>query len=214
MKNWMKIDLQHFAGDDNTDNSLKVSPTYGYLNNSDNTNTENQFNKDNSSKDNKDNKDSNVLTITQEELDKIITKRLERERKKAEEEKAEAERLAKMSAEERAREEFRKEKEKFELERKQYQREKLELQITKELAAKDLPTEFAPYLLADDADTCMSNIKTFESMWQKAIEKAVDAKLKGNTPKAGNSNTQTTYTTADLANMSIEDINKIWDKVK
>jgi len=125
-------------------------------------------------------------TFTQEELDKIIEKRLARALKKANEEKQEAEKLAKMSAEERAKAEFEKEKQKFEDERKQYQREKMELEVIKQMSSKGLPTEFATYLIADDAETALNNIKTFEAEWQKAIEKAVNEKLKGSTPKTGN----------------------------
>ena len=125
-------------------------------------------------------------TFTQEELDKIIEKRLARALKKADEEKQEAEKLAKMSAEERAKAEFEKEKQKFEDERKQYQREKMELEVIKQMSSKGLPTEFATYLIADDAETALNNIKTFEAEWQKAIEKAVNEKLKGSTPKTGN----------------------------
>lgn len=123
--------------------------------------------------------------FTQEELDKIIEKRLARALKKAEEEKIEAERLAKMSEAERQQALFDKEKAKFEEERKQYQREKMELEVIKQMSSKGLPVEFSKYLIADDAETALNNIKTFEAEWQKAIEKAVNEKLKGSTPKTG-----------------------------
>jgi uncharacterized membrane-anchored protein YjiN (DUF445 family) len=123
--------------------------------------------------------------FTQEELDKIIEKRLARALKKAEEEKIEAERLAKMSEAERQQALFDKEKAKFEEERKQYQREKMELEVMKQMSSKGLPVEFSKYLIADDAETALNNIKIFEAEWQKAIEKAVNEKLKGSTPKAG-----------------------------
>lgn len=205
MKDIMKIDLQRFAGDDNTDNNNNSD-----TNNNNNSNDSDNNSNTNNSNDNK-NTDNNTKTFTQEELDKIIEKRLARALKKAEEEKAEAERLAKMSAEERAKEEFRKEKEKFEQERKQYQREKLELQVTKELATKELPTEFSKYLLGDNAESCMENIKTFETVWQKAIEKAVDAKLKGSTPKSGNSSA-TSYGIEDLEKLSMDEYIKARNK--
>lgn len=129
--------------------------------------------------------DKTEKTFTQEELDKIIEKRLARALKKAEEEKIEAERLAKMSEAERQQALFNKEKAKFEEERKQYQREKMELEVIKQMSSKGLPVEFSKYLIADDAETALNNIKTFEAEWQKAIEKAVNEKLKGSTPKAG-----------------------------
>jgi len=126
-----------------------------------------------------------VKTFTQDEMDKIIEKRLARASKKADEEKVEAEKLAKMSETERATAEFEKEKASFAEERKQYQKEKLELQVVKELSTKNLPTDFSKYLISEDAEGCMSNIKEFEVHWQQAIEKAVDAKLRGTTPKTG-----------------------------
>ncbi|WP_051931536.1 DUF4355 domain-containing protein [Clostridium sp. KNHs214] len=152
-------------------------------------------------------KENNEKTFSQEDIEKIISKRLERERKKAEAEKLEAEKLAKMSEAERQQALFDKEKAKFEEERKQYQREKMELEIIKQMNSKGLPTEFASYLIANDAETALDNIKTFEAEWQKAIEKAVNEKLKGNTPKAG-SNTNITITREDFLKMNFSEQNK------
>lgn len=129
--------------------------------------------------------DKKFLQITQEDLDEIITKRLERASKKAEEVKAEAEKLASMSTEERFKAEFDKEKATFAEERKQYQIEKLELQVVRELSNKGLPTEFSRYLIGTDAETCMSNIKEFDLHWQQALATALDGKLRGTTPKTG-----------------------------
>ncbi|BDR72642.1 hypothetical protein K144316041_13500 [Clostridium tetani] len=152
-------------------------------------------------------------TFTQEDLEKIISKRLERERKKADEEKAEAERLAKMSAEERAKAEFEKEKRKFEEERKSFQKQQLELEVIKELTNKNLPTDFSKYLIAENAETCMENIKTFETEFSDAIEKAVQERLKGGyTPPK--TETTKTYSMEDLKNMSVEEINKNWEQIK
>ena len=128
------------------------------------------------------------LTFTQIELDNLINKRLERASKKAEIEKEEAKRLAKMSEAERQQAEFENEKASFAEERKQYQKEKLELQVVKELGTKGLPTEFSKYLIGEDAEICMSNIKEFDTKWQQAIAKAVNEKLKGKTPNVGGGN--------------------------
>lgn len=117
--------------------------------------------------------------FTQEEINDIISKRLERERKKAEEERQEAERLAKMSEAERQQELFNKEQEKFEKERQEFKRQQMELQVTKELNTKGLPVEFASYLIAGDAESCMNNIKTFEEKWTNALEEAVKERIKG-----------------------------------
>lgn len=117
--------------------------------------------------------------FTQEEINDIISKRLERERKKAEEERQEAKELAKMSEAERQQAIFDKEKTKFEKERQEFKRQQMELQVTKELNTKGLPVEFASYLIADDAESCMDNIKTFEEKWTNALEEAVKERIKG-----------------------------------
>ena len=131
------------------------------------------------------------LTFTQAELDTLINKRLDRASKKADAEKQEAEKLAKMSEADRQQALFDTEKANFAEERKLYQREKLELQVVKELSTKSLPTEFSKYLIGEDAETCMSNIKEFDLHWQQAIANVVDARLRGSTPKGGSGNVPT-----------------------
>ena len=153
--------------------------------------------------------DKKFLQITQEDLDEIITKRLERASKKAEEVKAEAEKLASMSTEERFKAEFDKEKATFAEERKQYQIEKLELQVVRELSTKGLPTEFSRYLIGADAETCMSNIKEFDLHWQQAIANALDGKLRGNTPKTGSGKVEGT-TKEDFNKMSYKEKSKMY----
>ena len=155
--------------------------------------------------------DKKYLQITQEDLDEIITKRLERASKKAEEVKAEAEKLASMSTEERFKAEFDKEKATFAEERKQYQIEKLELQVVRELSAKGLPTEFSRYLIGTDAETCMSNIKEFDLHWQQAIANALDGKLRGNTPKTGSGKVDG-VSKEDFAKMGYKEKSKMFNE--
>lgn len=129
-------------------------------------------------------------TFTQEEVDSLIQKRLDRALKKAQEEKEEAEKLAKMSEAERQKALFEKEKAEFEEERKKYQREKLELEVTKQLNSKGLPIEFGSYLLGENAEDSFNRIKEFEVKWQQALEKAINERLKGNTPKVATVSTK------------------------
>lgn len=150
-----------------------------------NTNVGTETNNNNNKNETKN--DIKTLTITQEELDNLITKRLDRERKKAETEKLEAEKLAKMSAEEKAKFELDKQKNEFEKERLKFQNERMELEITKQLSIEDLPIDFAKYLMSDSAETAMSNIKEFKTVWQNALETEVNKRLKGTTPKSGGS---------------------------
>ena len=135
-----------------------------------------------------------VQAMLQKETDRKTTKALETAKSKweaeyqakLETEKSEAEKLAKMSEAERFESELAKQKDAFESERAQFNREKLELQTVKELAAEGLPTEFSSYVLADSAETIKENIKTFKTKWQAGIEKAVDERLQGRTPKTAN----------------------------
>ena len=129
-------------------------------------------------------------TFTQQEVDNLIQKRLDRALKKAQEEKEEAEKLAKMSEAERQKALFEKEKAEFEEERKKYQREKLALEVTKQLSSKNLPVEFGTYLLGENAEDSFNRIKEFEVKWQQALEKAINERLKGNTPKVATVSTK------------------------
>lgn len=117
--------------------------------------------------------------FSQEEVDNIVKSRLDRELKKFKHELSEAEKLAKMTEEERAKLEMEKLKSEFEAEKKQFQKEKLELEATKILNREGLPVDFAPLLLGEDAGSTKSNIDSFKTAFQGAVEKAVEDKLKG-----------------------------------
>ena len=129
-----------------------------------------------------------VKTFTQEEVDKMIQKRLSRERKdieaKIEAERAEAERLAKMSEAEKQQALFKKQVAEFEATKRAFEQEKLLNETSKQLASKNLPIEFAEMLKAQDAESTFENIKIFEAKFNEAVERLVNERLKGNTPKA------------------------------
>lgn len=118
--------------------------------------------------------------FTQEEVNKLIEKRLSKERSKQEKALKEAERLSKLSEEDRIKAEFASERQAFEEERQAYLKEKMLTQVEKELINESLPVEFAGLLCTDDADTTSENIKTFKEKWNKALEKAINEKLKSN----------------------------------
>ena len=132
--------------------------------------------------------EQSVKTFTQEEVDKIVNKRLARERKdieaKIEAERAEAERLAKMSEAEKQQALFKKQVAEFEATKKAFEQEKLLNETSKQLASKNLPIEFAEMLKAQDAESTFENIKIFEAKFNEAVERLVNERLKGNTPKA------------------------------
>lgn len=146
-------------------------------------------------------RDTEVKTYTQEELDALLQQESDKRvtsaikkkqseweeqfKTKLEAEKQEAKKLAKLSESERAKALLDKQQMEFEAERLSFQREKIELEVTKQLAEKELPIRFAKLLVTDDAETSLENINTFEKDWQDALKKAVDEKLKGSSPKGG-----------------------------
>ena len=144
-----------------------------------------------------------VKTFTQEEVDKIVNKRLARERKdieaKIEAERAEAERLAKMSEAEKQQALFKKQVEEFEATKRAFEQEKLLNDTSKQLASKNLPIQFAEMLKAQDAESTFENIKIFEAKFNEAVERLVNERLKGNTPKAK----------SDVSGMTKETFNKM-----
>ena len=144
-----------------------------------------------------------VKTFTQEEVDKMIQKRLARERKdieaKIEAERQEAERLAKLSEAERQKAMFEKQVAEFEATKRAFEQEKLLNETSKQLASKNLPIEFAEMLKAQDAESTFENIKIFEAKFNEAVERLVNERLKGNTPKAK----------SDVSGMTKETFNKM-----
>jgi len=104
---------------------------------------------------------------------------------KLETEKKEAARLAKLTAEQREKELFEKQKAEFDKQQQAFQREQMLNSTMIELQKEALPVQFAEYLLADTAEQVTENITAFKSKWQEALQKAVDERLKGTTPKGG-----------------------------
>lgn len=140
-----------------------------------------------------------VLTMTQEELDKLLQqegdKRVSSARKKFEQdfksklekEKEEAERLAKLTAEERKQEELKLALQEAEELKSTLRRERLERDAIDILVQENIPTDFVDYLIREDEETTKDAISTFKEQWNKAIDERVkaeiDGKLAGETPK-------------------------------
>lgn len=143
------------------------------------------------SKETKTYKQDEVDKLIQSETDKRVTEALKTSRakweaeyqSKLEKEKEEVERLSKLSAKEKE-EELRKQKE-LELQEKENKLIYRELQLDTIgiLSDAELPVGFADFLIKENAETTKANIDKFKTEWQKAIEKAVDEKLKGNSPR-------------------------------
>ena len=76
------------------------------------------------------------------------------------------------------------------------------MEATKVLSARGLPVEFVDYIVADDAETMMENINTFEKMFKSAVQDAVAKKISSPSPKSG-SVKQTGMTREDFKKLNV-----------
>lgn len=132
-------------------------------------------------------------TFTQEELNKILAKRLATEKakfeseykSKLESEKEEAAKLARMTSEQRQKAEFEKKVAEFESQQKEFKTAQLKMQTMTELGKEGLSSDFADFIMADDAEKTLSNLTAFKDVWQKALQAEVDKRLAGAPPRTG-----------------------------
>lgn len=148
-------------------------------------------------------------TFTQAELDKILNKKFAQWQKKTEEAKAEAERKAKLTEAEKLAEE----RKEFEAMKKQFEYEQRVNSTSKVLASNNLPIEFADFLIAENDEATTQRVDLFKNAFNDALEKAVNERLRGKTPKTSTVKART-FTINDIKNMSPEEINKNWEEIK
>ena len=125
----------------------------------------------------------NEKTFTQEELDKILNKKFAQWQKKTEEAKLEAERKAKLTEAEKLAEE----RKEFEALKKQFEYEKRVNSTSKVLASNNLPVEFADFLISDSDEATTQRVDLFKNAFNEAVEKLVNERLRGRTPKTSTS---------------------------
>lgn len=139
------------------------------------------------------------------------------------EKQLESEKLSKMSETEKIAYELEKMKEAFEeVKREKSERDKLIeaerlASKTKDiLASEKLPTTLTSMVMAGtdgSAEAIMENIKTIRNIVNETVEVQVLERLKGKTPNAGTIS-RNGLTMDQVKNMSHEEINKNWDKIK
>ena len=148
-----------------------------------------------------------VKTFTQEEVDKMISKRLQRERKdieaKIEAERKQAEELAKLSEQEKASKLLELKEKELNDKIKAFENEKLLNETSKQLASKNLPIEFAEMLKGNDAEKTFENIQLFEAKFNEAVEKVVTERLRGNVPKTTTSSSNPSITKEQFKKMDL-----------
>lgn len=121
--------------------------------------------------------------------------------------KKEAERLAKLSEEDRQKAEIENSMKELEEKEKELQRKELMIEMTKVLAERKIPVQFMDYLIAEDSESTLDRIKTFEKEFKKAVEESVNEKLKGKVPPSSTGNKN--LSSGNNAPRSKDDIMKI-----
>lgn len=124
---------------------------------------------------------------TDADLDRIISKKFAEWKQSEEKKVTEAERLAKMSAEEKANEHVKSlEQRVLEFEQREAKNEMMR-QARAILSEHNINASDAilANLVADDADTTKAAVESFAKEFEAAVENAVKAKLKSETPRTG-----------------------------
>lgn len=124
-------------------------------------------------------------TFTQDEVNKIVQDRLAKEKAKNEKAQEEAKKLAKMNAEQKNQYMV----EQLQKELEEYKTKEAKNDMIKEANSmlKDnditLPDEVVAMLIGDNAEDTKICVDSFSKAFKTAVERAVNEKLKGKTPK-------------------------------
>lgn len=120
--------------------------------------------------------------VSQEKVEEIIAKTIAKERKKAED----AERLSKLSEKERAEEQAKLDKQEIEELKARLAMKDLEDDTIKELKEQDLDSDFLEFVIAEDAEKTLEKIKRFKPLFDRAVNQAVDERVRGKSPQGTN----------------------------
>ena len=126
-----------------------------------------------------------VDALLQQETDRRVTSALKKQADKFKAEQSEAAKLASMNEEQKREFEYEKKVKELEQKEREFNIMQNKLSATKVMQDKGLPVTFVEYIVAEDAETMMTNITEFEKAWKAAIADAVSARLgaDSSTPK-------------------------------
>jgi len=143
-----------------------------------------------------------VRALLQQEGDRRVSQALNKQRKELEKKQAEAEKLREMDDNQRREYEYEKKVAELEQKERDFAIAQNKLEASKVLANRGLPVQFVDYIVADDADTMMANIDTFDKLFKSAVADAVAARIAQPAPKAGSA-TQAGMTREQFRKLSL-----------
>ena len=146
--------------------------------------------------------ESEVQALLQREGDRRVSNALKKQQKEFEAKQAEADKLRAMDENQRKEYEYTQRLQELEQKEREFTVAQNKLEATKVLANRELPIEFVDYIVAEDADTMMENINTFERVFKAAVADAVAKKIASPAPKGG-SVKQTGMTKEEFRKLSV-----------
>lgn len=150
-----------------------------------------------------------VNALLQQEGDRRVNQALKKQQEKFEKEKAEFEKLRDMDESQKKEYEYNKRIEELEAKEKEFVLTQNKLEASKVMADRGLPISFVDYIVAEDAETMMTNINTFETAWKAALADAVTQRLAQPAPKGSNV-TQQGMTKEDFRKLSLAQQSEIY----
>ena len=130
--------------------------------------------------------ESEVQAMLQRETARRVSSALNKQKKDFEKQVAESEKLKAMDENQRKEYEYSQKLQELEARERDFNIAQNKLEATKIMANRGLPIEFVDYIVAEDAETMMDNITTFESAFKSAVADAVAEKIASPAPKTGN----------------------------
>lgn len=152
--------------------------------------------------------EAEVQDMLQRETDRRVSSALKKQKKELEQHMAEAEKLKSMDESQRKEYEYNQKLEQLEQREKEFAIAQNKLEATKVMANRDLPIEFVDYIVAEDAETMLQNITTFEKAFKSAVADAVAKKIGTSAPKAG-AVKQTGLTKEEFSKLSIVQLSEL-----
>ena len=163
IKNMMPLNLQLFAEEGEDDTGDEGNP-------------------DNAQSGEPEDGKGKVTTLTEDDVDRIVQKRLARARKKWDKEHTEAERLQKMTDDEKKQYEEDKRKEDLDNREAAITRRELTAVAKEQLNAAGVPADMADFIDYTDADSVNESVKRLSKAFKGAVQQSVDDRLKGKAP--------------------------------
>lgn len=150
-----------------------------------------------------------VDTMLQKEADRRVSAALAKQEKKLENKLKEAEKLRNMDAEQKREYELEQRAKQIEEKEKEFALMENKIECNKILSNRGIPADFVDYVVAEDADKMMENIKTFEKLFKSAVSDAVNEKIEKKTP-TGSGSKQKGLSRDEFKKMSIAQQSEIY----